>query len=591
MASRDPYAHKRYRENRPRVLARDNHTCRYCGKPATTVDHIVGLQAGGDHSMDNLTACCVTCNSRKGQRDQAVARNRRLDARNRALTDQGFAINTTEPKNETEFLGATDSPRPALIAVSAGNQPELAGMGRDRPRLETPVSDWHGSRAAEVGGWAKTFLGVDLMPFQLNALDGMTALREDGRFAHRMACLSTARQAGKSTLAAAILGWALTVEPQRRGSPMTVLSTAHRLDLAVEMFHRLADILEIQFGAKVLRAYGRNEVKMPDGTRWLVKAATPTVGHGLSVDLVVADEIWAIGPEAMDQGIVPTMRARPNPLLVMFSTAGTEASEVMLRYREQAIRGIDAGKPGPLYWCEYSPPPDLDPMTVAAWEYANPSLGRTISLETLEAESHSPDRAAFLRASVNLWVASDKGWIAPGVWPKLLVDPETVPAGGVVALEVSLDDARYFGLRAVPVGEGRVAVTVAFVAETITEWRQHVDALAADSRLRFAVTPTLDIHFPPNLENRKVTVGYRELVQYTPAVKQMIDQRRVVHTGEAMLAEHVQRAVAVRTQSSLALSSQRSPGPIELARCLVWAVALASKSSASGKPMIVIAGG
>ena len=70
----------------------------------------------------------------------------------------------------------------------------------------------------------------------------------------------------------------------------------------------------------------------------------------------------------------------------------------------------------------------------------------------------------------------------------------------------------------------------------------------------------------------------------------MIEEKTLRHTGEQMLAEHVQRAVAVRSQGSMALSSQRSPGPIELARCMVWAAALAARPVAAGKPMIVIAG-
>jgi hypothetical protein len=40
----------------------------------------------------------------------------------------------------------------------------------------------------------------------------------------------------------------------------------------------------------------------------------------------------------------------------------------------------------------------------------------------------------------------------------------------------------------------------------------------------------------------------------------------------------------------VALSSARSPGPIELARCMVFAVALASRPAHTGKPSIVIVG-
>jgi hypothetical protein len=470
-----------------------------------------------------------------------------------------------------------------------GNRHEITGSGHDRPRLVVPMAEPAGNRADEVGRFALEHLGLELMPWQVHVLEGLTAFDERGRFLHRTGLVGTARQQGKTTLLAALVGWILTVEAPRRGTPLTVLTTAHRLDVAVELFHRLADLLETRFGAKPIRAYGRNEVKMPDGSRWLVKAATPSVGHGLSCDFVIADEVWDIGADAIDQGLVPTMRARPNPLFAMFSTAGTEDSAVMLRYREQGLRAIDSGQPGRLYFAEWSPPPHLDPMTPEAWAYANPALGHTLELDTLEAEAESPDRAAFLRASVNLWVASDRGWIAPGTWPALRTD-EPLPAGGIVAVETSMDSSRYFAVRAVPLADGRTGVTVEFHVDTLAQCLAEIQRIGTDARIKFAITPSIDLHFPRQLEQRRSVVGYGELLKWTVPVKQLIDQGRLVHTGEEMLAEHVQRAVAVRSQNAVALSSQRSPGPIELARCMVWAAALASRPAASGKPMIVVAG-
>jgi phage terminase large subunit-like protein len=465
---------------------------------------------------------------------------------------------------------------------------EAAEISGDQPRLETVWDDRHGSLEADLGGWSERFLGVPLMPWQARALAGLTALRDDARFQHRMGLVSTARQNGKTHALATLVGYFLTMEPIRRGAPVTVLSTAHRLDVAVELFRKLAELLETQFGAKVTWAYGRNEVKMPDGSRWLVKAASPSVGHGLSVDLVVADEIWDISTDAIDQGLLPTMRARPNPLMAMWSTAGTESSTVFLRYREQGLRLIDSGRQGALYMAEWSPPPDVDPMTPAAWQYGNPALGHTLQMETIEAEAQSPDRAAFLRASVNLWVASDRAWVRPGQWPDL-EHTNDVPPGGVIAVESSLDDSRYFGVRAAPTGDGRVVVTVAFHVDTIAQCIDAITAASADPKITFAVSPTIELHMPKALERRYQVVGYGELLRYTPAVKNMIEEKTLRHTGEQMLAEHVQRAVAVRSQGSMALSSQRSPGPIELARCMVWAAALAARPAAAGKPMIVIA--
>lgn len=56
------------------VLARDQRTCAYCGdENANSVDHVVPLVVGGDpYNMDNLVACCIRCNSRKGSRSVGV---------------------------------------------------------------------------------------------------------------------------------------------------------------------------------------------------------------------------------------------------------------------------------------------------------------------------------------------------------------------------------------------------------------------------------------------------------------------------------------------------------------------------------------
>ena len=56
------------------ILARDNHTCAYCGTyPANTIDHIQPLNHGGDpHNPDNLTTACTSCNSSKGNRTSAT---------------------------------------------------------------------------------------------------------------------------------------------------------------------------------------------------------------------------------------------------------------------------------------------------------------------------------------------------------------------------------------------------------------------------------------------------------------------------------------------------------------------------------------
>lgn len=60
--------------SRKRLLARDKELCAYCGKHATTVDHVIPVSLGGTSSWLNTVASCSPCNNKKGNRTVAEAR-------------------------------------------------------------------------------------------------------------------------------------------------------------------------------------------------------------------------------------------------------------------------------------------------------------------------------------------------------------------------------------------------------------------------------------------------------------------------------------------------------------------------------------
>lgn len=69
----DPRGTRAYKARRLEILHRDQWSCFYCQMPATTVDHVIPIIAGGDPiAYDNLVACCARCNSRKGSRSEGV---------------------------------------------------------------------------------------------------------------------------------------------------------------------------------------------------------------------------------------------------------------------------------------------------------------------------------------------------------------------------------------------------------------------------------------------------------------------------------------------------------------------------------------
>jgi hypothetical protein len=54
--------------SRRAVFARDHGKCQYCGKAAESIDHVIPRSRGGDHTWENVVACCRRCNTYKSDR-------------------------------------------------------------------------------------------------------------------------------------------------------------------------------------------------------------------------------------------------------------------------------------------------------------------------------------------------------------------------------------------------------------------------------------------------------------------------------------------------------------------------------------------
>jgi hypothetical protein len=558
-----------YRRNRQTLLA-DNPPCYRCGKPADTADHIVPVFQGGGNELENLRAACRKCNSTTGARDKAKADALRIQKRDEAVNHF--------------FDAGTKPPTPCFVNIlgeTGDDQPALAATNQHLPRLETVGLSQH-SFGEGIAQWASLHMGVELMPWQKHVLNGQLCHDGNGNLQFREALVSTARQQGKSVALQALIGWWITELATIRGKPQAVLSVANKLDRAEAIFGFIAPILVEKFGGKAANAMGRKSVKMPDGSLWEVRAATPNL-HGGSYDCIVIDELWNISAAVVDEALRPSQIARTNPLLSMWSTAGDESSAAMIQFREQAISEIDTGTNNSLYFAEYSMKPGSDPRNETNWIMANPAMGQTVTVEALRAVSK---KDSFLRAHLNMWVSARGAWLQPGVWDKQKTDVP-MPPGGVLAVDTDLTDGRYVGVRS-SVLESKAHVCVEFMVDTEDQMWEEVERVMADTATSLVITPALHLHLPKSLERRSTVIGYGELLKYSGLIQKMIVEGKVRHRGELSLAEHVNRAVLTKTGGGVVLSSQKSPGPIELCRCMAWAIAESSRPKVVGKPMFAV---
>ena len=114
------------------ILARDNHTCQYCGHyPANTIDHIQPLSHGGSpYDEMNLTTACGKCNSSKGNRTNHTLRINRTN--NTSNTNGIMHINSAIDYNQNIFSdGGSTFPLATPVYFSRGDLSDLGTNSRD----------------------------------------------------------------------------------------------------------------------------------------------------------------------------------------------------------------------------------------------------------------------------------------------------------------------------------------------------------------------------------------------------------------------------------------------------------------------------
>ena len=580
------YQTARWQQLRRQVLDEEPE-CRWClarGKrtPSTQCDHIVELDRQGDpYDRANLCGSCARCNSSRGATYINRKTAQRIQTRNQ----------TTNQTNKFSFSDTSLTPSPHLHFPP--NQPEPAGsgkkhlltelIGRDEPRLVTAVPTGE-SYGDQIIGWADRVLGLKLMNWQCRVVRDCFTVDDAGDFVFREALASTGRQAGKSILMKTVCGWWATEFAAIRKEPQSVVIVANQKKRSMALFRDLAREMEGRIEMKVRWQNGDERIDFPDGSSISVIAASEHA-HGGSYDCILIDELWDIKAEVIFTALRPSQIARKNPMMLMFSTAGDLSSTAMIQLRSQGIAAIDSGRQTAFYLAEWSPPPGVSVEDRQWWPWANPSLGTTITMKALELAFDSPNRQAFIRGHLNLFLASTEAWLPLTVWDRQQT-AEVMPDGGHLVIDSSLDGSRYVGIRAA-MSEGHVILETAFSVDSEAQMWGEVVRIMTDPKIMLGVTPSLEIHTPPDLRRRMTIVGYAELIKWTAMARSMIVEDRVRHTGDIGLAEHMAVAVAVKTNQAIVLSSQKSPGPIELARCAVFAIALESRPATRNKPQII----
>lgn len=142
------------------VFARDNFTCRYCGRQSDSVvlviDHMIPVSAGGTNDAENLVTACETCN--QGKADTTLSQHAPNDSdRLRLLQEQHEQLRVAKAAQQIAEA------RRLMEQTIVDYWCEARGQAEMQPNVAKLMTNWALRYGAEV-----VFTWIDLAVGAMN---------------------------------------------------------------------------------------------------------------------------------------------------------------------------------------------------------------------------------------------------------------------------------------------------------------------------------------------------------------------------------------------------------------------------------------
>lgn len=252
--------------------------------------------------------------------------------------------------------------------------------------------------------------GLLLDPWQANDLEVILGERADGKWAAREAGLIVSRQNGKGgELEAIELGGLFLFGEE------LIIHSAHEFKTSIEAFRRLLALVtntdDLRRRVKAVhQSHGSEGIELLTGQRIQFFTRTGGGGRGFSGDRIIWDEGYNLSEGAVS-ATAPTMSARPNPQIVVTSSAPIDGDPKSAFLRRFCRRGR-AGAPG-LAYIEYCAEIDVDPADLEAFAaalddpvnicQANPSYPYRITDDAMAVERGLMTPTDYARERFGVW--------------------------------------------------------------------------------------------------------------------------------------------------------------------------------------------
>lgn len=416
-------------------------------------------------------------------------------------------------------------------------------LGYEVPRLFTPPlleltpATTLGFECVE---FARDTLRLELDPWERWVLLHALELRDGELFRFRTLLLLVSRQNGKTFLLKVVVLFLLLT-----GRARLVLGVAQSIGIAREVWQECVDLLNRHDHlrerlVRVRNVNGEQEFVLDNGGRYKIAANNRSAGRGLSVDVLVMDELREHRSWDAWAALAATTSARPNALTICSSNAGDSESVVLWHLRDLALAGDDPT----LGLMEYSAPDGCATDDLDGLAQANPSLGYgRLTLEVLLSSARLDPPAVFRVERMCQRVDSTDAAVDPAAW-RACADPtgQVDEAGRLVAgFDVS-PTSGHATLVVASQENGRVRVEVAGAWTSAAQARDDLAELVARTGVEAvawfgvsgaALAPLLR-SLPGSAELSEAKA--REACQHFAG---LVEARRLLHPSDPLLDVHV----------------------------------------------------
>jgi hypothetical protein len=270
-------------------------------------------------------------------------------------------------------------------------------------------------------------------------------LRPDKRFRYRTVVVLVGRQNGKTSVVEVKNLWKMFV----LRVPL-VIGTAQNLDISEESWDKAVDIVQSipELSAElehVDRTNGKKALRLTNGSRWKIAAASRRGGRGLSGDDVNLDELREHHDWLAWGAVTKTTMARPNSQVWAFSNAGDDRSIVLneLVDKGRALAALEVATDEAFGYFEWSAKENCSCNDIEAIRQANPSLGYLIDIEAVNSALSTDPEEVFRTEVLCQRVRNlEAGPISAQEWAACADKESRIVGGKVWAVDVTLDGRR-----------------------------------------------------------------------------------------------------------------------------------------------------